>query len=132
MNERQQALLNLLEFTDKPLSRRDIQAWLGQYYPQTSEVLGHDTSARLITKDIQEINADPTVDLIIVSSPNAKGGIRLATREQWHKDLEREKINILKKLKRYYIKLNRANTDQALQFKDETIRMVESLHDAQR
>lgn len=132
MNQRQQALLELLETVSRPLTRRDIQAWLSNHYPQTSEVLGHDTSARLITADIQAINSDPTVEKIIISSPTSKGGIRLATREEWRHDLEKEKINILKRLKRYYIKLNRADKDQAVQFKDDTLKVVESLNDTSR
>ena len=107
MNDRQQALVDLLKFYSTggiKLSRNAIQETLPTYYPRTAESDYHDAGLHQITKDIREIN-DSDNDILILSTPQ---GIWLATEQEVFDQLQKERIAILKRLVLLQKKLNKA------------------------
>ena len=107
MNDRQQALVNLLKFYATggiKLSRNAIQQSLPDFYQRTAESDYNDNGLHLITKDIREIN-DGDNDALILSSPS---GIWLATEQEVFECLQKERIAILKRLLLLQKKLSKA------------------------
>ena len=66
---------------------------------------------RLMSKDIQTINKCELIQKVIVSNGD---GIRLATREEYKYFLEKEKIAILSKAKRYWQKVKKFEKDNQM------------------
>ena len=107
MNDRQQALVNLLKFYatgNIKLSRNQIQESLPIDYPRTAQSDYHDNGLHLITKDIREIN-DSDNDYLILSTPQ---GIWLATEQEVFDQLQKERVAILKRLVLLQKKLTKA------------------------
>lgn len=68
------------------------------FYPIVLGNNFHDSTARrLLSQDIQEINADPRFQRIILSSPGSKG-IKLANAKEAQDYIKKQRISCLKKL----------------------------------
>ena len=107
MNDRQQALVDLLKFYATggiKLSRNAIQEILFTHYPRTAESDYHDAGLHQITKDIREIN-DSDNDILILSNPK---GVWLATEQEVFDHLYKERTAILKRLVLLQKKLTKA------------------------
>jgi hypothetical protein len=131
LNERQQALLNALDNHAKlgiSLTRRDIQNTIPEWYPITDQITNNDASAKLITKDIRDINTNSQYGILIMSSP--KLGIKLASQEEIKSFLDREKAAIVRRFKRYWLKVRKANNNGALMMSENdfnSLKEIESL-----
>jgi hypothetical protein len=131
LNERQQALLNALDNHAKlgiSLTRRDIQNTIPEWYPITDANTNNDASAKLITKDIRDINTNSQYGILIMSSP--KLGIKLASQEEIKSFLDREKAAIVRRFKRYWLKVRKANNNGALMMSENdfnSLKEIESL-----
>ena len=72
----------------------------GGYPPVPEGKSIHDSTARrMLSQDVQEINSDPDFDGIIVSGMN---GYKLAGEEEALRYAISDKVEALRKLKRYY------------------------------
>ena len=104
MNSRQWKLYEFLKGQSQFLSRKEIMVLSGLYVNE---------NARTLTRDLQVIKENPTINRIVITSRN---GIKLAeTREEANMYLEREKIEILSRLKRYYIQSKQYGLDNQTQ-----------------
>jgi len=116
LNDRQQALVNLLErytFLGIKLSRNQIQQELPNLYERTSESDYLDGGLHLITKDIHTINEDSETDALVLSTPS---GIWLATEKEVYAILERERTAIIKRLVLLQKKVRKAKANNQLAF----------------
>jgi len=116
LNNRQQALVNLLErytFLGIKLSRNQIQQELPSLYERTSVSDYHDKGLHLITKDIHAINEDTETDALVLSTPN---GIWLATEKEVYAILDRERSAIIKRLVLLQKKVRKAKANNQLSF----------------
>ena len=116
LNERQQALVNLLEqytILGLKLSRSEIQSNLPMFYIRTSENDYHDAALSQITKDIHEINANTTTDALILSTPQ---GIWLAKEHEVYTRLQNERTAIIKRFALLQQKLKKARNNKQLTF----------------
>lgn len=105
MNTRQWKLYEFLkEQMDHYLSRKAIMRLSGLYEEETSRTLTH---------DLQVIKENPTINRIIITS---RKGIKIAkTKEEANEYLEREKIETLSRLKRYFIQSKQYGLDNQTQ-----------------
>jgi hypothetical protein len=116
LNERQQALVDLLErytILGLKLSRSEIQSNLPIYYTRTSENDYYDGALHQITKDIHFINADTTTDALILSTPQ---GIWLAGEHEVYTRLQAERSAIIKRFVLLQQKLKKARNNKQLTF----------------
>lgn len=90
--------------------RIDILRDLSEYYSfnktTNKKDLYYNKSAQLLTRDVREINKNGIIQKIIVS--DAQKGLKLGTQEEVELSFERELMSILKKLKNYHIKVQKA------------------------
>ena len=77
--------------------------------PEENTVWNNSSTRRLITRDIQQINNNETIQKIIIF--NTKLGIKLATEEEFWDYERKEKAKILSMLKRHYTKVNKAKSN---------------------
>lgn len=104
MNSRQWKLYEFLKGQSQFLSRKEIMLLSGLYEKENT---------RTLTRDLQVIKENPTINRIVITSRN---GIKLAeTKEEANMYLEREKIEILSRLKRYYIQSKQYGLDNQTQ-----------------
>lgn len=105
MNTRQWKLYEFLkEQMDHYLSRKTIMRLSGLYEEETSRTLTH---------DLQVIKENPTINRILITS---RKGIKIAkTKEEANEYLEREKIETLSRLKRYFIQSKQYGLDNQTQ-----------------
>lgn len=104
MNSRQWKLYEFLKGQSQFLSRKEIMVLSGLYDSE---------NVRTLTRDLQVIKENPTINRIVITSRN---GIKLAeTKEEANMYLEREKIEILSRLKRYYIQSKQYGLDNQTQ-----------------
>lgn len=105
MNTRQWKLYEFLkEQMDHYLSRKAIMRLSGLYEEETSRTLTH---------DLQVIKENPTINRILITS---RKGIKIAkTKEEADEYLEREKIETLSRLKRYFIQSKQYGLDNQTQ-----------------
>lgn len=104
MNSRQWKLYEFLKSQSQFLSRKEIMVLSGLYVNE---------NVRTLTRDLQVIKENPTINRIVITSRN---GIKLAeTKEEANMYLEREKIEILSRLKRYYIQSKQYGLDNQTQ-----------------
>ena len=104
MNSRQWKLYEFLKGQSQFLSRKEIMLLSGLYVNENT---------RTLTRDLQVIKENPTINRIVITSRN---GIKLAeTKEEANMYLEREKIEILSRLKRYYIQSKQYGLDNQTQ-----------------
>lgn len=90
---------------DKTLSRKEIMDLSGLY---------ENENVRTLTADLQALKNDPTIKRIIITSRN---GIKIAeTKEEANVYLEKEKIELLSRFKRYFIQSQQYGLDNQLQF----------------
>lgn len=100
LTERQSALLNHLQAAEGGfLKQIEIVTALSEYYPYNANLQGfHDSYARhRLTKDIREINADDSVDVIIISSEH---GIKLANEFEFDRYIQRQYASVFRRLAR--------------------------------
>lgn len=104
MNSRQWKLYEFLKTQSQFLSRKEIMVLSGLY---------ENENARTLTRDLQVIKENPTINRIVITSRN---GIKIAeTKEEANMYLEREKIEILSRLRRYYIQSKQYGLDNQTQ-----------------
>ena len=102
MNTRQWKLYEFLKEQDNMISRKEIMDQLGLW-----------ENTRLLTSDLQAIKVNPTINRILITS---RKGIKLAV-DKAEADfyLEREKIEILSRLKRYFQQSHQIQLDNQTQ-----------------
>lgn len=102
MNTRQWKLYEFLKEQDNMISRKEIMDQLGLW-----------ENSRLLTSDLQAIKVNPTINRILITS---RKGIKLAV-DKAEADfyLEREKIEILSRLKRYFQQSHQIQLDNQTQ-----------------
>lgn len=110
ITERQKKLLEFLKRNDEEfISQYEISRklpWLYFYDGGTEEF--HNSKARhKITTDIRAINADNSVEAIILS--NGKG-VKVATKEEFERGMRAEFAAIFRRLKRAYAKAKKGAT----------------------
>ena len=105
MNTRQWKLYEFLkEKMDHYLSRKAIMRLSGLYESETSRTLTH---------DLQVIKENPTINRILITS---RKGIKIAsTKKEADEYLEREKIEILSRFKRYFQQAHNIELDKQTQ-----------------
>ncbi len=75
--------------------------------------LYEDLDKRTLTADLQKLKTDPTIKRIIITS---RTGIKIAsTKEEADLYLEKEKAEILRRLKRYFLQANNIELDKQTQ-----------------
>ena len=75
--------------------------------------LYEDLDKRTLTSDLQKLKTDPTIKRIIITS---RKGIKIAsTQEEADIYLEKEKAEILRRLKRYFLQANNIQLDNQMQ-----------------
>ena len=102
MNTRQWKLYEFLKEQDNMISRKEIMDQLGLW-----------ENCRLLTSDLQAIKENPTINRILITN---RKGIKLAV-DKAEADfyLEREKIEILSRLKRYFKQAHQIQLDNQTQ-----------------
>jgi hypothetical protein len=115
LNNRQLDVLQyLLENTKyKRLNRTDIQKRFPTHYPRTSQNDYHDMGISMITKDIQEINNSYEVGYFVLSNSN---GVKVANENEAMKELNKEKMAILRKLARLQHNFKKAKQNNSYKF----------------
>ncbi|HHX66963.1 MAG TPA: hypothetical protein GX708_02760 [Gallicola sp.] len=114
LNNRQWALYLYLKYQAEENNgwkkRIDILRDLSGHYRFNMDTdkkdLYYNKSAQLLTRDVREINKNGIIQKIIVS--DAQKGLKLGTQEEVELSFERELMSILKKLKNYHIKVQKA------------------------
>ncbi len=86
-------------------NRREIQKDLWRIYPITSQNIFNDSGLRLMTKDIQAINANDIPHKVILC--DSSKGIKMATKQEYSNILANERISILSQLKRHNEKVKK-------------------------
>ncbi len=83
------------------VSEEKIAEDLYPIYPAVKEgITFHDSTARkMISDDIQKINSDPRFEKIIISSAGTSG-VKVATKEEALKFIQKQQMACFKKLKR--------------------------------
>lgn len=120
MNIRQNYLYYYLEFNKEVWRKREkiLNDLSDIYLYKHQENFNDSTAARLLTKDIQEINNS---DLGILIISNTKKGIKLATEEEAKEQLRREQIELLSKWKRWHNKVAKMDLNGQLNIEGKTI-----------
>lgn len=113
ITERQKRLLEFLKMNDDTyLSQYDISRQLPYLYFYDGEQEDfHNAKARhWITDDIRAINADHSIEAIILSNGR---GVKIATKEEFEQSIKAELAAIFRRLKRAYAKARKgANSGQ--------------------
>ena len=86
-------------------NRKDIQDDLIDLYPRTSKNIFNDSGLRLMTKDIQAINANDIPHKVILC--DSSKGIKMASKQEYNHILANERISILSQLKRHNEKVKK-------------------------
>lgn len=121
LNERQLKLASYLEmYKDRWIKRQQILHDLFYIYGIDNTNIYYSTSGSILTKDIRALNESETFEYLIIN--NSKKGVKIANQEELEQSLMNEKINILKKLKRLWNKIDKAN-------KNGQIKMMENYVD---
>ena len=121
LNERQLKLASYLEmYKDRWIKRQQILHDLFYIYGIDNTNIYYSTSGSVLTKDIRALNESETFEYLIIN--NSKKGVKIANQEELEQSLMNEKINILKKLKRLWNKIDKAN-------KNGQIKMMENYVD---
>jgi ribosome-binding protein aMBF1 (putative translation factor) len=100
LTTRQWALYNFLkEQGDRWTTQEEAVNALRDLYPQVAEHMPfHDTAARFrMTADIRQINANDTIQKVIISSPK---GIKIANEEEFARHVQKEIKAAIRKLLR--------------------------------
>ena len=104
METRIYRLYDFLKGQHDYLSRQEIMDLSGLY---------PDNNARLLTSDLQAIKKYPDIKRIVITS---RKGIKIAeTKEEANEYLEREKIEVLKRLSLYYSQAKQYGLDKQAQ-----------------
>lgn len=121
LNERQLKLASYLEmYKDRWIKRQQILHDLFYIYGIDNTNIYYSTSGSVLTKDIRALNESESFEYLIIN--NSKKGVKIANQEELEQSLMNEKINILKKLKRLWNKIDKAN-------KNGQIKMMENYVD---
>lgn len=121
LNERQLKLASYLEmYKDRWIKRQQILHDLFYIYGIDNTNIYYSTSGSVLTKDIRALNESDIFEHLIIN--NSKKGVKIANQEELEQSLMNEKINILKKLKRLWNKIDKAN-------KNGQIKMMENYID---
>lgn len=108
LNERQLKLASYLEmYKDRWIKREQILHDLFYIYGIDNTNIYYSTSGSTLTKDIRALNESEIFEYLIISNSNK--GVKIANQEELEKALKNEKIIILKKLKRLWNKVDKAN-----------------------
>lgn len=100
---------------DEWKNRKNIQDDLIDIYPRTSKNIFNDSGLRLMTKDIQAINANDIPHKVILC--DSSKGIKMATKREYNNILKNEKISILSQLKRYNEKIKKISLNGQIKLK---------------
>lgn len=85
--------------TDCFIDQEELVRVVGLYPRQNTPLFHNSTARRILSRDIQEINADQTFPKIILSASGTKG-LKLATDEEALEYIRRQKLPCFKKMKR--------------------------------
>ena len=108
LNERQLKLAEYLEmYKDRWIKRQQILHDLFYIYGIDNTNIYYSTSGSVLTKDIRALNESDIFEYLIIS--NSGRGVKIANKEELENALKKEKTIILKKLKRYWNKVDKAN-----------------------
>lgn len=108
LNERQLKLASYLEmYKDRWIKREQILHDLFYIYGIDNTNIYYSTSGSVLTRDIRALNESDIFEYLIISNSNK--GVKIANQEELEKALKNEKIIILKKLKRLWNKVDKAN-----------------------
>ena len=119
LNNTQKVLsLYLTQNKDKWVKREQILNDLQEFYPITEQErekgIYYTTSAKHLSNDISALNDSEEFAYIILS--NSSKGIKIANEEEVMKALLNDKINILKRLKRFWNKYNKAKENNQIAY----------------
>lgn len=104
LNTRQWKLYEFLKGQNKFLSRDEIMDQSGLYENETS---------RTLTRDLQALKESDTIKRIIITN---RKGIKIAeTKEEADLYLEKEKVEVLSRLKRYFKQAHNIELDKQTQ-----------------
>lgn len=104
LNTRQWKLYEFLKGQNKFLSREEIMDQSGLYENETS---------RTLTRDLQALKESDTIKRIIITN---RKGIKIAeTKEEADLYLEKEKVEVLSRLKRYFKQAHNIELDKQTQ-----------------
>ena len=103
MNPRQWKLYEFLKEHDEFISRKEIMDQLKLW----------DNNIRLLTSDLQAIKENPTLNRILIT--NRKGIKFASTEQEANIYLEKEKIEILSRFKRYFKQARQIQLDNQTQ-----------------
>lgn len=120
LNERQLKLAEYLEmYKDRWIKRQQILHDLFYIYGIDNTNIYYSTSGSVLTKDIRALNESDVFEYLIIS--NSGRGVKIANKEELENALKKEKSIILKKLKRYWNKVDKANKNGQITYTfDET------------
>ena len=127
LNERQLKLASYLEmYKDRWIKREQILHDLFYIYGIDNTNIYYSTSGSVLTKDIRALNESDVFEYLIIS--NSGRGVKIASEEELEEALKTEKINILKKLKRYWNKVDKArkNGQVTYVFDESSLRVIEA------
>lgn len=127
LNERQLKLASYLEmYKDRWIKREQILHDLFYIYGIDNTNIYYSASGSVLTKDIRALNESDVFEYLIIS--NSGRGVKIASEEELEEALKTEKINILKKLKRYWNKVDKANKNGQItyNFDESSIRVIKA------
>jgi hypothetical protein len=127
LNERQLKLAEYLEmYKDRWIKRQQILHDLFYIYGIDITNIYYSTSGSVLTKDIRALNESDLFEYLIIS--NSGRGVKIANKEELENALKKEKSIILKKLKRYWNKVDKANKNGQItyNFDESSIRVIKA------
>ena len=127
LNERQLKLAEYLEmYKDRWIKRQQILHDLFYIYGIDNTNIYYSTSGSVLTKDIRALNESDIFEYLIIS--NSGRGVKIANKEELENALKKEKTIILKKLKRYWNKVDKANKNGQVTFvfDESSLRVIEA------
>ena len=127
LNERQLKLAEYLEmYKDRWIKRQQILHDLFYIYGIDNTNIYYSTSGSVLTKDIRALNESDVFEYLIIS--NSGRGVKIANKEELENALKKEKSIILKKLKRYWNKVDKANKNGQItyNFDESSIRVIKA------
>lgn len=127
LNERQLKLAEYLEmYKDRWIKRQQILHDLFYIYGIDNTNIYYSTSGSVLTKDIRALNESDIFEYLIIS--NSGRGVKIANKEELENALKKEKTIILKKLKRYWNKVDKANKNGQItyNFDESSIRVIKA------
>ena len=114
LNERQLKLAEYLEmYKDQWKKREEILHDLFYVYGIDDTNIYYSTSGSVLTRDIRALNESEIFEYLIISNSNK--GVKIANQEELESALKHEKMLILKKLKRLWNKVDKANRNGQIQ-----------------